>query len=268
MNIFSLVVSGLRKSLWSPRGFFKEKQMGFSKPLPMAEVKAVKNALGCSINDLMLACVHSAVVKYAESKDAMKDTEFTYLVPTSLRARGDISLTNQSSGWLLPLPALNSSTALLPVVRKRMNTLKMSLEPYIYFWSQRLTGRYPWLVPMPDASTKLGRLWKVVGKTVSAITNVPGPSQRLNWGGEEYTRYIPCIPCASPNGLGLAIASYADGIALGINMDLDEGGDGLFAKGDGFVIARLFEKAFEELKALAKEKAVKGVKAEAGKGEQ
>lgn len=67
---------------------------------------------------------------------------------------------------------------------------------------------------------------------------------------------MPVIPTASHNGLGLAIASYAEGIALGINMDLDEeavAGSELFAKEDGFVIARYFEEAFKELVGKADE---------------
>ncbi|KAI9002519.1 hypothetical protein DFJ74DRAFT_695911 [Hyaloraphidium curvatum] len=270
LNMLRLAFSGFRRSLWSKRGFFAEKQLGFSKRLPMREVKRVKNALGVSINDLMVTCTHSAVVKYARERDALKDSSLAYLVPTSLRARGDNAMNNQSSGWLLPLPVEGSEKSLLKVVRRRMNRFKKSLEPYLYFWGLNISGYFPWLVPLPSPGTALGRfVWPKFGKILSAITNVPGPSAQLFWAGVPYTQYVAVIPCATPNGLGLAIASYNEGISLGIQMDLDAGGvpgKDLYAKGDGFVIARLFEEAFEAMRKeadVAEARQAEAVKAEA-----
>lgn len=174
LNLLSLAMTGFRKSYWSKRGFFTKKQLGFSKPLPMKEVKRVKNALGVTVNDLMVTCTHSAVLKYAKERDALKDKSITYLVPTSLRNRADNSMTNQSSGWLLPLPTEQDPSKLLGVVRGRMNMFKKSVEPIAYFYGQRLTGRYPWLPPKPSPASEWGRkFWKLYGVVLSAITNVP-----------------------------------------------------------------------------------------------
>lgn len=196
-----------------------------------------------------MTCTHSAVLRYAQARNALHDTSFTYLVPTSLRRIGDISMTNQSSGWLLALPAEQDAGKLLKEVNGRMMTFKKSLEPYVYYYGQFLWGLFPW-IPRPSTATEIGQaFWKRYGKVLSAITNVPGPSTKLHWAGHAYSQYVAVIPCASHNGLGLAIASYNEGITLGVNMDLDaEAGDGeLFKKGDGFVLAGLFEEAFAEL---------------------
>lgn len=73
MNLFQLAVSGFRKSYWSKNGFIKEKQLGFSNPLPMKKVKRVKNALGCTVNDLMVGSnVNQAVPYLGSNSDRAK----------------------------------------------------------------------------------------------------------------------------------------------------------------------------------------------------
>ena len=65
------------------------KRAAWADPLPLAEVKAVGKALGCSINDVLLSMAAGALRDYLVDKgDAVDGLEIRAIVPVNLRAAG------------------------------------------------------------------------------------------------------------------------------------------------------------------------------------
>ena len=62
------------------------KRVAWSEPMPLDDVKAVGKALGCSINDVLLACVAGAIGEYLKSHgDDPAGKEIRAMVPVNLR---------------------------------------------------------------------------------------------------------------------------------------------------------------------------------------
>ncbi|KXS22517.1 hypothetical protein M427DRAFT_65452 [Gonapodya prolifera JEL478] len=210
---------GGRKSLWHPdpkkRAGMVPKQVGWTSNLSLTSVKRVKTILGCTVNDLLLACVAGGLQSFCESHGQLKDKNFVMLIPTSLRRSTDFAISNESAGYMLTLPvSLSDPIARVRAVASRMDLLKKSLEPTGIYVGGKFAFAFPWLY-------RKSWLHSNVGKVHGAVTNVPGPAIPLLWSGTPITRLIPVIPC-TPNGLGIAIESYADHVAVSCNMDLDE----------------------------------------------
>ena len=63
------------------------KRVAWTDPISLPEVKAVSHALGCSVNDMLLAAVAGALNGYlAEKGDEMEGVEIRALVPVNLRS--------------------------------------------------------------------------------------------------------------------------------------------------------------------------------------
>ncbi|KAJ3339480.1 hypothetical protein HDU93_008194 [Gonapodya sp. JEL0774] len=81
------------------------KQVGWSKPVPFQEVVRIKNVLGVTINDVLVACFNSALRNYLEKRHRNKDPYFTWLIPKSMRAAHDFAISNETSGFVLSVPS-------------------------------------------------------------------------------------------------------------------------------------------------------------------
>ena len=65
------------------------KRVAWTDPISLPEVKAVSHALGCSVNDMLLAAVAGALNGYlAEKGDETEGVEIRALVPVNLRSPG------------------------------------------------------------------------------------------------------------------------------------------------------------------------------------
>ncbi|KAJ3339640.1 hypothetical protein HDU93_007967 [Gonapodya sp. JEL0774] len=104
-NTILLIIYARRRSMWNPRGFVVEKQISYSKKIPLKDVKFAKDTLKCTVNDLLLTAVNVGLSNYLMEGGNLLDDNFTYLVPASLRSPTDLSLSNQSSGWYVTLPS-------------------------------------------------------------------------------------------------------------------------------------------------------------------
>ena len=107
-----------------------KKHVSWSEPLPLAEVKAIGKAYGCSINDVLMASVAGALRSYLRAKgDAVAhDCEVRVMVPVNLRKASRQQKLGNAFGLVpLVLPVgLEDPVARLFEVRRRMNELKGS----------------------------------------------------------------------------------------------------------------------------------------------
>jgi len=103
------------------------KAVAWCEPLPLTDVKAAGKALGCSVNDVLLACVAGAMREYLVGRgESLQGAELRAMVPVNLRRAGDANSLGNKFGLvpvLLPIGIEHPVERVLEV-RRRMDQLK------------------------------------------------------------------------------------------------------------------------------------------------
>lgn len=192
-----------------------QKCVAWCPPLPLDEVKEVGKALGCSVNDVLLACVAGAIGRYLRSKgDSVDDVEIRAMVPVNLRPPQDAWRLGNHFGLVplvLPVGIANPVERVYEV-RKRMAALKGSTQPLLAFLVLAVAG----LVTRPAQEAMLDLFRR---KATAVMTNVPGPRERLRLLGATLQDCMFWVPQSGDIGLGVSILSYAGGVQFGVMAD-------------------------------------------------
>ena len=184
------------------------------------DVKAIKNSLGGTVNDVMLTIVTRALRRDLRRRGVDVDgrMELTALVPVSVRsdeARG--ALGNQVAAMMAPLPVgVEDPAASLQAITRSMKRVKDSGQAVGAQMLTELTGFAPPTI-MGQASRLVvrQRFFNLV------VTNVPGPQIPLYMMGRKMIELFPMVPLAPNQALGVAIMSYNGRINFGLVGDFD-----------------------------------------------
>ena len=185
----------------------------------LADLKAIKDELGGTVNDVVLATVAGALGKHLRRRGHNTDgLELKAMVPVSVRAdveRG--ALGNRVAAMMAPLPVwCQDAVARLDIVREELKGLKSGGQAVGAQVLTELSGFAPSTV-MGQASRVMARqrFFNVV------VTNVPGPQIPLYLAGRRMIDPFPMVPLAKNQGLGIALLSYAGRINFGLVGDFD-----------------------------------------------
>jgi len=206
-------------------------------------LKAIKAALGGSINDVVLAAVTGALREHLISRGHSVDAlTLRAMVPVSVRAdaqRG--ALGNQVTTMYAPLP-VHAATARerFALVHEAMAGLKDSGQAVGAEVLTRLAGFAP-----PTVMAQAARLQGRQRMFNLTVTNVPGPQFGLFLLGRRLERLFPQVPLGGGAALGIAIMSYDGTINFGLLGDYD-------ALGDLDEVAAFLRQAIDELAAAAR----------------
>jgi diacylglycerol O-acyltransferase / wax synthase len=185
----------------------------------LAEFKAIKNSLGGTVNDVVLAAVAGALGRYLRRNGhATGDLVLKAMVPVSVRAdveRG--ALGNKVAAMWAPLPVgMTDPVERLLTISHAMQGIKDSGQAV---GAQVLTGLSGFAPPtiMAQAARLQARqrLFNLV------VTNVPGPQHPLYMLGRELEALYPMVPLAENTALGIAIMSYNGRLGFGLLSDFD-----------------------------------------------
>jgi diacylglycerol O-acyltransferase / wax synthase len=192
-----------------------KKIVAWSEPMSLDRVKTVGKGLGCSINDVLLACVAGAIGGYLrEQGDDPSGKEIRAMVPVNLRPLEEAwKLGNRFGLAPLVLPiGLDNPVERVYAVRRRMNELKGSYQPLLAFAVLAVAG----LTIKPVQDAMLGLFAK---KTTAVMTNVPGPAQPLKLCGATLKQNMFWVPASGEVGLGVSILTYNGGVQFGLISD-------------------------------------------------
>ena len=212
------------------------KHVAWGEPISLDQVKAIGKALGCSINDVLLACASGAIGGWlTEQGDAPAGKEIRAMVPVNLRPLEHAwQLGNRFGLAPLVLPVgIASPLERVYAVRARMNELKASYQPMLAFAVLAVAGQSP----KPVQDMILGLFAK---KSTAVMTNVPGPAVPLKFCGSTLRQTMFWVPASGDIGVGVSILSYGGGVQFGLITD-----DALCA--DPQDIVDRFEPEFEQL---------------------
>jgi WS/DGAT/MGAT family acyltransferase len=185
----------------------------------LKDLKAIKNELGGTVNDVVLATIAGALGKHLRRRGQNTDgVELKAMVPVSVRAdveRG--ALGNRVAAMMAPLPVwCQEPVARLDIVRDQLKGLKSGGQAVGAQVLTDLSGFAPPTV-MGQASRLMARqrFFNVV------VTNVPGPQIPLYLAGRRLEDPFPMVPLAKNQALGVALLSYAGRINFGLVGDYD-----------------------------------------------
>jgi WS/DGAT/MGAT family acyltransferase len=187
----------------------------WTEPLPLAEVKTVARALGCTVNDLLLSTAAGALGAYLRQHGEDTDgLSIRAAVPVNLRdPAADAALGNHFGLVFLELPiGIRDPLERLFEVHAAMAQLKGSYQPLLTLGLMAALGRLP-------ASVESAAIDLLSTKASAVATNVPGPQQPLYLAGGRIGRLIFWVPQSGAIGLGLSILSYAGQVQFGLIAD-------------------------------------------------
>jgi diacylglycerol O-acyltransferase / wax synthase len=181
--------------------------------------KEIKNALGGTVNDAVLAVVAGALGSWLRDRGVRTEgLELRALVPVSIRSdreRGELG--NRIAAMRGPLPVYVTDPAeRLATVRASMGSLKESKQA---LGAEVIAGLQdfapPTLLAQASRVNFSTRLFNLI------VTNVPGPQFPLYLLGREMERIVPIAFLPENHALAIAIMSYNGKVDFGLLADYD-----------------------------------------------
>jgi WS/DGAT/MGAT family acyltransferase len=191
------------------------KRVAWYSEIKVEEVKAVGQAMGGTINDILLSAITGALRRYLDERgQPVQGLEIRAVVPVNLRPVDELgSLGNRFGLVFLSLPiGMRDPIRRLVVLRRRMDAIKESSEAVVALGILNFIGMTP-----TQIKKIIVTIFGLKGSTV--MTNVPGPRQQLYLAGQTISSMMFWVPAPSNLSLGISILSYAGDVILGIAAD-------------------------------------------------
>ena len=179
------------------------------------ELKAVKNALGGTLNDVVLAAVSGGLRRLLiERGEDPPEGGLRAMVPVNIRDAGQ-QLGNRISSLFVHLPVAEPD----PLRRYALATanaedIKHGSQSQGSSALISIAGLAPPVLHSVLAQGLFAsRLFNVT------VTNVPGPQQPLYAFGARMEAIFPLVPLAADHTVGVAVLSYDGRVFFGLNAD-------------------------------------------------
>jgi WS/DGAT/MGAT family acyltransferase len=208
----------------------------------LATFKRIKDALGGTVNDVVLAAVTGSVRSWLHRRGTRTEgLELRALVPVSIRNEDDRgNLGNRIALMRGPLPVyVEDPVRRLRVISEEMAGLKRSKQAL----GAEVISRFndfapPTLLAQASRINFTTRLFNLI------VTNVPGPQLPLYVLGRELQEVFPIAFLPQNHALAVAIMSYNGKVGFGLLADYDSMEDvELVASGINDSLAELEEAA-------------------------
>jgi diacylglycerol O-acyltransferase / wax synthase len=209
----------------------------------LADYKEIKDALGGTVNDVVLTVVSGALGQWLRSRGVRTEgLEMRALVPVSVRTKDQRGhLGNQLTVMRAPLPIyIDDPVSRLRFIRAAMNGLKESKQAVGAATLAAVNNLAP-----PTILAQASRLNFSTRLFNLLVTNIPGPQLPLYLLGRRLEDLFPVAFLPENHALAVAIMSYNGGLDYGLLGDYD-------AMADIDVVADGIEASLAELLAAAR----------------
>ena len=203
---FNRACSGDRKLVWNTFNF--------------AEARAIRGALGGTVNDVVLTTLSGAVSRYAEHHNLpVAGRNLRVMVPVSMRQEDQrTALGNVVSMLPVEIPLdIKDAAERFKYVNQKTVAMKGGKIAEGLNLGSALMGILPAPVQALMGALAPSNLPLPVYNIVS--TNVPGPQVPLYAMGHRMTAYYPYVPVGYAVGCGCAIMSYDQHLYFGLTAD-------------------------------------------------
>jgi diacylglycerol O-acyltransferase len=193
--------------------------------LSMADVKETKNALGVSINDLVLALSAGALRKMSLRYDGHANHPLLASVPVSFDFSSERISGNYFTGVMMPIPIHLGDP--MDRVRQAHEDAILAKESN-HLIGPELVSRWSNYLPPAGIEALFKRLSMMDGQNKVLnlnISNVPGPREYGRVGGALVTEIYSVGPITAGSGLNITVWSYVDQLNISVLSDTDSVGD-------------------------------------------
>ncbi len=186
----------------------------------LADLKHVKDELGGTVNDVILAAVAGALGRYLRARGhahrrASRCARWSRSASAPTEQHG--ALGNQVSTMMAPLPVwCEDPNERLQIVSETMGDLKQSKQAMGATLMTQLTDFAP-----PTIAGQAARLQSRQRFFNLVVTNVPGPQFPLFLLGRRLEGVFPMVPLAKRQALCVGIMSYDGQVNFGLIGDYD-----------------------------------------------
>jgi WS/DGAT/MGAT family acyltransferase len=184
----------------------------------LSDIKAIKNALGATVNDVVMAVCAGGLRTWLEAHDALPDQPLVAMIPVSVRTGEEAERwTNRVSAIFASIPTDEAD----PVMRvKRVHdSMVEAKQLFDAVPAESLTDFTQFPPPavfaqaMRTATRLMGRFRSPVNLVIS---NVPGPRDPLYAAGAKLLHYYPVSTIVDGQGLNVTVQSYLDTLDFGL----------------------------------------------------
>ena len=186
---------------------------------PVQSFKDVKNALGGTVNDVVLATVAGGLhILFRARREPTRDRFLRAMVPVSVRTDDQASaLGNRVSSIFVDLPiGPMGAKKRLHLISEKTRYLKESNYAVAAGFLMNIgTWAPPTIHAMAARAVVRARLINLV------VSNVPGPQVPMFIAGAKLLAQYPIMPIAENMGLSIAVTSLVGTMAFGITADWD-----------------------------------------------
>ncbi len=215
-------------SVLGPRTFLNgdigpHRQIALGK-FPLDDLKVVKNAFGCTLNDVVLAITGRALRRFVEANGGQVDKGLVAAVPISIRPEGDVGVDNQVSGMTVPLhDDVDDVVEQLRLVSRATRPAKEQLgavaATVLQDWSEYAP---PAVAAQAIRFYSRSGLTKRVAIANVTLSNVPGPPFPLYLAGSKMLSMYPIGPVIHGQRVNITVVSYDGTMFLGVVADRDQ----------------------------------------------
>ena len=224
-----------------------KREITTSTPIALEELKAVRAAFKCTINDVVVSCIAGAVQRYMEARDCpftkKPSTRVRAIIPFATIPKKEMENMKKDPYTLKNLFTFVSlrlsmgpcsATERLKRTMKKTYDLKRSPEAAITIFLNAIIGKL-------GSAMQKQTVYDYMSRHSMVLTNVPGPVERVRLAGIE----VETVDFACANLINqVSVLSYAGEIRLTLVTDPE-------VVKDAHTIAENFLKEIKSLKIAA-----------------
>jgi diacylglycerol O-acyltransferase len=194
-------------------GRVREKRRFATQQFPMARLRALADAAGCTLNDVVLALCGGSLRRFLLERDSLPDKSLTAGIPVSVRPKDDQGTGNAISFIVATLGTdIEDAAERLAAIRASVRHAKAHLQGL----PRPAMMQYTVLLMAPTIVTLLsgigGRTRPMFNITIS---NVPGPEKPLYFRGARLEAIYPASIVTHGQALNITCQSYAGTMDFG-----------------------------------------------------
>jgi WS/DGAT/MGAT family acyltransferase len=187
------------------------------RSVPLDAVKGVKNALGATVNDVVMAVCAGGLRTWLQDHGALPDRPLVAMIPVSIRTGQEVERwTNRVSSIFAALPTDEPD----PVTRVQRVHEAMADAKQLFdaVPAEALTdfAQFPPPAVFARAMRTATRLSARTAPVNLVISNVPGPREPLYAAGAKLLHYYPVSTIVDGQGLNVTVQSYLDTLDFGL----------------------------------------------------
>jgi WS/DGAT/MGAT family acyltransferase len=200
------------------RSITPHRRMSFTR-VKLEDVKAIKNAVGCTVNDVVLALMGGTLRRYLDDHGGIPNDPLIAVCPVSVRTDDQTGqLNNKVSAMFTslatniddPLERLAAISHVTKGAKEDHNVIGATL---LQDWAEHAAPTTFALAARLYSSLHLSDRHRPIHNVV--ISNVPGPPFPLYYAGAKALYTLPMGPVMEGAGLNITVLSYMDHVDIG-----------------------------------------------------